>query len=233
MILQHFTIIPQRANRTLLSDSGSDYKPSQMLTSAELDSSVSSESLCIHNLHRRIMFALCVGLLLGVASVGCSSSLPCEDLTRPLDQLGPDLFVGRWAFVAAGLSNPVHEEKFQSRDSASFVFVNGTSGLQLTRSVSSNGTCQYTRSVLTPPEGGRFNYITSNITLSVLRTSCPDCLVFHSHRKSDDHQHVYLFSRRRDVKKEEMEEFESQVNCFKITRVVQADPTKELCPDDI
>lgn len=178
------------------------------------------------------MFALCVILLLGVASVGRSSSLPCEDLTLPLDQLDPDLFVGRWAFVAVGLSSPIHEEKFQSRDSASFVFVNGTSGMHLVRSVSFNGTCQYTRSVLTH-ENGLFNSTMSNITLSVLRTSCPDCLVVRSHRKSDDHQHVYLFSRRRDVKKEEMEEFELQVKCFNIPRVVQADPTKELCPDYI
>lgn len=178
------------------------------------------------------MFALCVILLLGVASVGSSSSLLCEDLVRPLDQLGPDLLVGRWAFVAAGLSDPNHEMKFKSRDSASFVFVNGTSGMSLTRSVSSHGSCQYSSSALTL-EGGGFNYAMSNIALSVLRTSCPDCLVVHTHRKSDDHQHVYLFSRRREVKKEEMEEFESQVKCFNIPRVIQADPTKELCPDEI
>lgn len=178
------------------------------------------------------MFALCVILLLGVASVGRSSSLPCEGLVRPLDQLDPDLFVGRWAFVAVGLGSPIHEMKFKSRDSASFVFVNGTSGMHLTRSVSFQGSCQYTRSVLTP-EGSGFNYTMSNITLSILRTSCPDCLLIHSQRKSDGHQHVYLFSRRREVKKEEMEEFESQVKCLNIPRVVQADPTKELCPDDI
>lgn len=178
------------------------------------------------------MFASCVILLLSVASVAHSSSLPCEDLVRPLDQLDPDLFVGRWAFVAAGLSNATHEVKFKSRDSASFVFLNGTSGVHLTRSVRFNDSCQYTSSVLTP-EGSGFNYAIGNITLSVLRTSCPDCLVIRSQRKSDDHQHVYLFSRRRDVKKEEMKEFESQVKCFSIPRVVQADPTKELCPDEI
>lgn len=88
------------------------------------------------------------------------------------------------------------------------------------------------RSVLTP-EGSGFNHTMSNITLSVLCTSCPDCLVIHSQEKSVDHQHVYLFSRRREVKKEEMEEFESQVKCFNIPLVVQADPTKELCPDEI
>lgn len=178
------------------------------------------------------MLALCAILLLGVVSVGRSSTLPCEDLVRPLDQLAPDLFEGRWAFVAAGLSDPIHEMKFKSRDSASFVFVNGTSGLHLTRSVRFQGSCQYTGSALTPVDGG-FNYTISSITLSVLRTSCPDCLVVSSQRKSDDHQHVYLFSRRREVNKEEMEEFESQVKCFGILRVIQADPTKELCPDEI
>lgn len=178
------------------------------------------------------MLALCTFLLLGVASFGRSSSLPCEDLVRPLDRLAPDLFEGRWAFVAAGLSDPIHEMKFKSRDSASFVFVNGTSGMHLTRSVRVQGSCQYTRSVLTPV-GSDLNYEVSNITLSVLRTSCPDCLVIHSQRKLDNHQHVYLFSRRREVNKEEMEKFESQVKCFSIPRVVQVDPTKELCPDEI
>lgn len=177
------------------------------------------------------MLALCVTLLLGLASVSHSSSLACEDLVRPVDRLDLEPILGRWAFVAAGLNNPIHEMKFKSRDSASFFFVNQTSGMHLTRTVRLHGGCQYTSSDLTL-EGSSLNYMQSNTTLIVLRTSCADCLVIHSHRKSHDHQHVYLFSRRRDVKKEEMEEFESQVKCLNIPLLVWADPTKELCPDE-
>lgn len=169
--------------------------------------------------------------LLGLASVSHSSSLACEELVQPLDPLDPEHLLGTWAFVAAGLNNPIHHIKFQSRDSASFFFANHTSGMHLTRTVRFRGTCQYTSSNLIL-EGSSMNYMESNTTLNILRTSCADCLVIHSHRKSDDHQHLYLFSRRRDVK-EEMEEFESQVKCFNIPLVVQADPTKELCPDQI
>lgn len=178
------------------------------------------------------MLALLGILLLGLASLSLSSSPPCEDLVRPLDRLRPDLFSGRWAFVAAGLSNPIHELKFRSRDSASFVFANQTSGLHLTRTVRFQGGCQYTSSDLVPVGGG-LNYVVSNTTLNVLRGPCEDCLVIHSHRGSDDHQHVYLFSRRRQVQREEMEEFEAQVKCFNIPMVVHSDPTKELCPDQI
>lgn len=178
------------------------------------------------------MFTWCATLLLGLASVSHSSSLGCEDLIRPVDPLDPEPILGRWAFVAAGLHSPIHEMKFKSRDSASFLFVNRTSGMHLTRSVRFEGGCQYTGSDLTL-EGSSFTYAQSNITLSILRTSCADCLVIHSHRKSDDHRHVYLFSRRRDLRKEEMEEFESQVKCFNIPLLVWGDPTKELCPDEI
>lgn len=178
------------------------------------------------------MFTLCATLLLGLASVSHSSSLGCEDLVRPVDQLDPEPILGRWAFVAAGLNNTIHEMKFKSRDSASFFLVNRTSGMHLRRTVRFQGGCQYTGSDLTL-EGSSLTYMQSNITLSILRTSCADCLVIHSHRKSNDHQHVYLFSRRRDLKKDEMEEFESQVKCFNIHLLVWADPTKELCPDEI
>lgn len=178
------------------------------------------------------MFTLCATLLLALASVSHSSSLGCEDLVRPVDQLDPQPILGRWAFVAAGLNNPVHHMKFQSRDSASFFLANRTSGMHLTRTVRFQGGCQYTDSDLTL-EGSSLIYMQSNVTLSILHTSCADCLVIHSHRKSHDHQHVYLFSRRRDLKKDEMEEFESQVKCFNIPLLVWADPTKELCPDEI
>lgn len=178
------------------------------------------------------MFPLCLILLLGVASVGRSSSLPCKDLVRPLDQLYPDLFVGRWPFVAIGLSDPIHAMIFKTQESAGVVFVNGTSGMHLTRNVKFADKCEYSRSELTPVGGG-FNLTMSNHTLSVLRTSCPDCLVIHSASSSGHYRHVYLFSRRREVKKEEMEEFESQVKCLNFSHVVQADPTKELCPDEI
>lgn len=178
------------------------------------------------------MFTLCATLLLGVLSVGHSSSLGCEDLVRPVDQLDPEPILGGWAFVAAGLNNTIHEMKFKSRDSASFFFVNRTSGLHLTRTVRFQGGCQTTDSGLTL-EGSSLIYTQSNLTLSILRTSCADCLVIHSHKKSNNHQHVYLFSRRRDLKKDEMEEFESQVKCFNIPLMVWADPTKELCPDEI
>lgn len=56
-ILQHFTIIPQMANRTLLFDFGNSYKTSQILTSAECESSIYSEYLCI--LNNRLKCLLC------------------------------------------------------------------------------------------------------------------------------------------------------------------------------
>lgn len=202
----------------MLFDFGNEYKTSHTRASAMT--------------HPSKMSALRAILLLGLASLGRSSSPPCDDLVRPAEQLPPDLFSGRWAFVAAGLGNPIHELKFKSRDSASFVFVNQTSGMQLTRTVRFQGSCQYSSSDLVL-QGGGLNYLVSNTTLKILRSSCADCLVIHSYRRLDDYQHVYLFSRRRQVQGEEMEEFEAQVKCFNIPVVVHSDPTKELCPDDI
>lgn len=50
-MLKHFTIIPQMANRTLLFDFGNNYKPRQILHSAECESSIYSGYLCIQNIH--------------------------------------------------------------------------------------------------------------------------------------------------------------------------------------
>lgn len=55
MILQNFIVIPQMANRTLLFDIGNNYKHSQTVTSAECESSISSEYLCIHNIHQKCL----------------------------------------------------------------------------------------------------------------------------------------------------------------------------------
>ena len=73
-----------------------------------------------------------------------------------------------------------------------------------------------------------------NLTWSFLYTSCPDCFVTYmvveyERRPATE---LSLYSRRRALKEEELEEFRAQVECLKMPQPVVMDPTKELCPEE-
>lgn len=175
------------------------------------------------------MFALYVTALLCLVSVSNSATLVCEDLVRPLDQLDLHHLVGRWALIAG---NPAHEENFKSRDSASINFVNETSKMSFMRVFSFGGSCQYMSSNITFG-GSSFKFDKFNITVNFLYTSCPDCVVMRFDNRSKNLLRLYLFSRRREVKQEETEEFGAQSKCLNMLPPIIMDPTKELCPEQI
>lgn len=177
------------------------------------------------------MFALYAIAFFCLVSVSHSASLACEDLVRPLDQLD-HVLVGRWALAAGSLSNPAHEETFKTRDSASINFVNETSKMSLKRIFSFGDSCHYMNSNITL-EGNSFSFDEFNITVTFLYTSCPDCVVMRFDDESKNLLRLYLFSRSREVKEEEVEEFRAQAKCLNMLPPIMMDPTEALCPEQI
>uniref|UniRef100_A0A8C4EC96 Apolipoprotein M n=1 Tax=Dicentrarchus labrax TaxID=13489 RepID=A0A8C4EC96_DICLA len=157
------------------------------------------------------------------------SPLTCEDLVRPLDQLDLHHLEGRRALVAGSLSDPAHLEHFKRRESASINFANETSKTSIIRVFGFGDSCEYLNSSIRL-EGSGFTFYHNNLTVTVLYTSCPDCLVIRFDNESKLLR-LYLFSRRREVEQKEMEEFSTQAKCLNMPPPVMMDPTKELCPE--
>lgn len=169
-------------------------------------------------------------------SVSLAAPLACEELVRPLEQLQPHGLVGRWALVAGALSHLPSLEKFKQRDSASIHFSSNTSesSLSYTRSLCLGNKSLHT-SFNISLDGTRFTYDgtdKSNVSSSFVRTSCRDCLLMRMNVESGKRVHLYLFSRRRRLEQEEMEEFQAQVRCLNMPPPVVMDPEKQLCPEN-
>ncbi|KAK9540051.1 hypothetical protein VZT92_002523 [Zoarces viviparus] len=161
-----------------------------------------------------MFFAVCAITLLCLMSVSRAAPLACEDSVRPPDRLDPRHLVGRWAMVAGSLNHLPLLEWFKQRDSASVNFSNSTSdtAVSYSSSIRLGGTCLH-HSYNISLKGGRFTYDgthESNLTMNFVRTSCRDCTLMRMNAESGKRQHFYLFSRRREVDQEEMEEFRAQ-----------------------
>ncbi|XP_078021170.1 uncharacterized protein LOC144461736 [Epinephelus lanceolatus] len=179
---------------------------------------------------------VCAVALLCLVSVSHSAPLSCEDLLRPLDQLNPHHLKGRWALVAGSLSDPAYLERFKRRNSTSIdfsSFSNATSSVSYTPSVDAGGKCHYhTHNVSV--EGSVFTFDVReqvNLTVTFLRTSCPDCLVMRYDNESKKVERLLLFSRRRELEQKEMEEVNAQMECLSMPPPAIMDPNKELCPE--
>lgn len=177
------------------------------------------------------MFAFYVRVLLCLATVSHSATLFCDDLVRHLDHVEFHHLAGKWALVAGSLADPTHEESFKRTNSASINIVNETSSISLKRAFSLEDSCQYTNLNITL-EGSGFSFQEYNMTVALLYTSCPDCVVMSFH-KSKTIMRLYLFSRRRDVTQEEAEEFRAQSKCLSMLPPIMKDPSEELCPEKI
>lgn len=193
-------------------------------------------SSCLQRDRSHIMAFLTVSaVILCWLSVSLAAPLACEELIRPLDQLQPHRLVGRWELVAGSLSHLPSLEKFKQRDSASIHFSSNTSenSLSYSRSLCLGNKSLYT-SYNISLEGSSFTYDgtdKSNVSASFVHTSCHDCLLMRMNVESGKRIHFYLFSRRRRLEQEEMEEFQAQVRCLNMPQPAVMDPEKRRCPE--
>ena len=180
--------------------------------------------------------AACAVALLCLVPASLSAPLACEDLLRSVDQLNLRHLEGRWALVAGSLSHLPYLERFKQRDSAAVDFTSNSTEINVsyTRSLRVDNKCQYSTYNITMA-GSSFTYDgteKSNASARFVHTSCHDCMLMHMDVESGKRQHFYLFSRRRQLEQEEIEEFMAQVECLKMPPPAVMDPTKELCPEE-
>uniref|UniRef100_A0A3Q3KQ68 Uncharacterized protein n=1 Tax=Mastacembelus armatus TaxID=205130 RepID=A0A3Q3KQ68_9TELE len=179
----------------------------------------------------RVMLAVCA-IVLSLTSLACSAPLACEGLLRPLDQVHRHHLEGKWALIAGSVSDPHLNTKFGLRDSSTTSFSNttGESNMLFIRSMRLDNTCQYGSDNVSL-EDNRMTFNNNNITTTFIHT-CHDCILMSSDVESGKRLHFYLFSRRRQLEKKEMEEYRAQVDCLNLPAPAVMDPTKELCPDE-
>lgn len=138
--------------------------------------------------------------------------------------------------MAGGLSHLPSLERFRQRDSATIHFSGNTSATSLsyTRSLCLGNKSLHTAFNVTL-EGSSFTYDgtdKSNVSSSFVHTSCHDCLLMRMNVESGKRIHFYLFSRRRQLEQEELEEFKAQVQCLNMPPPVVMDPEKQLCLEE-
>ncbi|KAI3352459.1 hypothetical protein L3Q82_005413 [Scortum barcoo] len=185
-----------------------------------------------------MFFAACAVALLCSVSAGVTHSAPqaCAELVRPLDRLDLHYLEGRWAMIAGSLTDLQYLERFKQRDSATVNFARNTSdtNISYTGSIHLGNKCLYI-SYNISLEGSSFTFDGTdkrNLSANYVHTSCRDCLLMRIYVESGKREHLYLFSRRREVEQKEMEEFKAQVECLNMPPPAVMDPTKELCPEE-
>lgn len=196
-----------------------------------------TDSILVTAFGQNIMIStVCAVAFLCLLPVSRSAPLTCEQLVRPLDRLDPRHLEGKWALVAGSLSHAPFLERFRQRDSASINFPNSMSdtSISYTRSIRLHGNCTYSSYNITL-EGSSFTFDGTdkrNLSAVYVDTSCRDCLLMRMDVELGKRVHFYLFSRRRQLGQEELEEFRAQVECLNMPSPVVMDPAKELCPDE-
>ncbi|KAG7485087.1 hypothetical protein JOB18_002513 [Solea senegalensis] len=176
------------------------------------------------------MFVGCAITLLCLMSVSHSAPV-CEKLVQPLDQLDRHHLEGSWVLVAGCVKDSDDLEYYNTRESAVIQFANASESSEISfkRMFGFNDSCKYIHSNISL-EGSGFTFDDSNLTVTFLYTSCPDCLVTRFDLPGKL-KRLYVFSRRRALEQSEMEEFKNQSECLNMLQPIVMDPTKQLCPE--
>lgn len=165
-----------------------------------------------------------------LVSGSLAASLPCDNLTQPLEQLDPGSLEGKWTLVADSLRIVRSEGPIVDSDSVSLLYFNST----FLKANRVNESCNYFHDNVTI-EGSRYNIaVGPAVTFSgtFYPTSCPDCVMMTFRVDSPLYvfEELCLFCRRREVDEEALREFIALSKCLKFPSHVVMDPNKELCP---
>lgn len=177
------------------------------------------------------MFAVYSLFFLLLLSMSHSAPLDCNDLLKPLDEINPSDFKGRWAMVADSMRTSQPTDGFPTISS----IVLDIHNVSLTKGVLiSSEFCNYDSFNVTLNGS---NYELSGTGTGILSgriysTTCPDCVVlsFNVYTPYFKGQELCLFSRRRQLEPKELQEFVAQVKCLGMPEPVFMDPNEMLCP---
>lgn len=165
-----------------------------------------------------------------LVSGSLADSLPCDNLTLPLEQLDTGSLEGRWTLVLDSVRIVRSRVPLVHSDSVSVYFFNST----FLRANRDSEFCSYTHHNVTI-EGPRYHVTVGpevSFSGTFYPTSCPDCIMLTFIVDSPMYvsEALCLFSRRREVDEEVLREFIALSKCLKFSSHVVMDPNKELCP---
>lgn len=176
-----------------------------------------------------MLFTNIAFVVLCLASGSLAAPLICDNV-QPANQMNHSHFYGDWNLIAASVK--VQRTLMPLIDNDSFTLhYNNATFLTMGRYGSQ---CSSTRYNVTM-EGAdftttnRFVGVHGNIFSS---SNCPDCFMarIFMHSRHFALEHLCMFSRREEVKPEELQDFKSLAQCLKFPKYVVMDPSKERCP---
>lgn len=165
-----------------------------------------------------------------LVSGSLAASLPCDNLTQPLEQLDLGSLEGTWTLVADSTRIVRSRVPIVNVDSVSVHFFNST----FVKSDRVGESCSYLTHDVTI-EGSRYHVAIGpgmSFSGTFYPTSCPDCVLmtFKVDTPLCVLEELCLLSRRREVDEEALREFIALSKCLKFSSHVVMDPNKELCP---
>ncbi|CAJ1053564.1 hypothetical protein L3Q82_005413 [Xyrichtys novacula] len=178
-----------------------------------------------------MFLATCVVALFCFIPASSLAPPNCEDLVRPLDHVDGHQLDGRWFLIAYGLVEPEplggnYMVQSWVIEISNASYTSNTSNLLFERNLRFVNRCEYQSFNITL-EGNVLSE--GKVSSTLIHTSCSDCLLMHTAKGVEANLH--LFSKRREVEKEVMDEFKTQAECLNSQLPVMMDPSKKLCPD--
>lgn len=169
-------------------------------------------------------------VILCLVSGSLAAPLTCDDVTQPATQTDPSHWYGEWNLVAATMKVVRSLVPFTDNDSFMLHYNNAT----FLTTWRQGSRCSSTHYHVTL-EGAHFttssSYVAVNGTI-FSSSNCPDCIL--TRIIMDSHffnlEHLCLFSRRKEVNPEELQDFKALVPCLDFKGYVVMDPSKERCP---
>ncbi|XP_004065762.1 uncharacterized protein LOC101159415 [Oryzias latipes] len=160
----------------------------------------------------------------------------CEELVQHLHLPAREEILGKWVFI--GESTDVPSSALMTKMFVDSVWLNLTAAdqedsIMFTQIQKSFGICTRVSSSYTLRNNAFHMVYPIKSRTVLLRTSCPDCLVFNSNFSFGGslYSNLQFLSRRREVSAAEKEEFKRQTECLNLPQFIFLDSKKELCPD--
>ncbi|XP_030004110.1 uncharacterized protein LOC115428969 [Sphaeramia orbicularis] len=175
--------------------------------------------------------------VLGLLSVGHSAPVTsCETLTQQLDVPTIDPLLGKWIYQADVTTVPGSKlltKLLVKNVWAEVTKANESNSINTFHAQRTLGRCFSLNIKQTLKNNTLFMSYPYEASQILLKTSCPDCLVFLGNfsMRGNSYRGLQLISRRRTLTPAEVEEFKKQAECLNLPAPVFIDAETDLCPD--
>ncbi|XP_060883543.1 uncharacterized protein LOC132954984 [Labrus mixtus] len=186
--------------------------------------------------------------VLSLLCVGHTAPLTdCDSLVQPLEIQGPEQLLGKWMRVAVSSNNKkleMAEKNFQDSAWMKLTADNESDVITLTTAVKMFGICLTSTTKLTVRNNTLLPVTTETLNagpldksaqMTLLKTGCSDCLLFHSEINFLGREIgvLILMSKRQNVTAAEMEELQKQAACLNLRQPLSLNFDKGICPEPL